>query len=60
MPSRGGATLGMVWKHSAIQRYTVEEHALEQVHRRRERRNEKLKAERLKALKHKVSALHDF
>ena len=57
VPSRGGATLGMIWKHSALHRYTVEEHALEKLHKRRERHKEKLREERFKALKHKVSAL---
>uniref|UniRef100_A0A8D3AQ88 Cysteine and serine rich nuclear protein 1 n=1 Tax=Scophthalmus maximus TaxID=52904 RepID=A0A8D3AQ88_SCOMX len=35
VPRRGGATLGMVWRHSTLQSYTVAEHALEQRHRRR-------------------------
>ncbi|XP_047444941.1 cysteine/serine-rich nuclear protein 2-like [Mugil cephalus] len=54
VPSRGGATLGMVRRHSALQRYTVAEHALEQRHRRRERLRKRLRAERLEALKHKL------
>lgn len=54
VPSRGGATLGMVQRHSALQRYTVAEHALEQRHRRRERLRERLKEERFEALKHKL------
>uniref|UniRef100_A0A1A8M2J2 Cysteine-serine-rich nuclear protein 1a n=1 Tax=Nothobranchius pienaari TaxID=704102 RepID=A0A1A8M2J2_9TELE len=51
VPSRGGATLGMVQKHSALRRYTVAEHALEQRHRRRERHREKLRQKRFEALK---------
>lgn len=57
VPSRGGATLGMVRKHSALRRYTVDEHAMEQRSRRRERHKEKLIQERFEALKHQVSAL---
>lgn len=56
VPSHGGATLGMMQRHSALQRYTLAQHALEQRHRRRERLRERLRAERLQALKHKVSA----
>lgn len=56
VPSHGGATLGMIHRHSALQRYTLAQHALEQRHRRRERLRERLRAERLQALKHKVSA----
>lgn len=56
VPRRGGATLGMVRKHSNLQRYTVAEHALEQRQRRRERLWERQREERFKALKHKVSA----
>ncbi|KAF0047325.1 hypothetical protein F2P81_000958 [Scophthalmus maximus] len=54
VPRRGGATLGMVWRHSTLQSYTVAEHALEQRHRRRERLREKRREERLAALKHKL------
>nr|XP_043871568.1 cysteine/serine-rich nuclear protein 1-like [Solea senegalensis] len=54
VPRRGGSTLGMVQRHSTIQRYTVAEHALEQQHRRRERLREKRREERFKALKHKL------
>ncbi|XP_069567444.1 cysteine/serine-rich nuclear protein 1-like [Brachyistius frenatus] len=58
VPSRGGATLGMVRRHSALQRYTVAEHVLEQQHKRRERRRERLRQrlreERLEALKHRL------
>uniref|UniRef100_A0A3Q2QVK2 Cysteine and serine rich nuclear protein 1 n=1 Tax=Fundulus heteroclitus TaxID=8078 RepID=A0A3Q2QVK2_FUNHE len=54
VPSRGGATLGMVRKHSALRRYTVDEHALEQRSRRKERHREKLRQQRFEALKHKL------
>ncbi|GAA6222419.1 cysteine/serine-rich nuclear protein 1-like [Lates japonicus] len=54
VPRRGGATLGMVRKHSTFQRYTVAEHALEQRQRRRERLWERQREERFKALKHKL------
>ncbi|XP_056148867.1 cysteine/serine-rich nuclear protein 1-like [Lampris incognitus] len=56
VPSRGGATLGMVWRHSALHRYTLAEHALEQQHRRRERLWERLREDRLEALRHKLIA----
>lgn len=56
VPSHGGATLGMMQRHSTLQRYTLAEHALEQQHRRRER----LREERFEALKHKVSALNFY
>lgn len=52
VPGRGGATLGMARRHSALQRYTLAEHALERRHEWRERR----RRERLEALKHQVSA----
>ncbi|XP_041848656.1 cysteine/serine-rich nuclear protein 1-like [Melanotaenia boesemani] len=54
VPSRGGATLGMLRKHSARQTYTVAEHAQEQRHRRKERRREKLREEKFEALKRKL------
>ncbi|XP_041659935.1 cysteine/serine-rich nuclear protein 1-like [Cheilinus undulatus] len=54
VPSRGGATLGMVWRHSSLQRYTLSEHALEQRHRRRERLRERLREEKFEAMKHKL------
>lgn len=57
VPSRGGATLGMTRRHSALQRYSLAEHALEQRHRRRERLRERRREEKLEALKLKVSAL---
>ncbi|XP_040000522.1 cysteine/serine-rich nuclear protein 1-like [Xiphias gladius] len=54
VPRRGGATLGMVQRHSTLQRYTVAEHAVEQRHKCRERLRERLREERFKALKHKL------
>ncbi|XP_029971808.1 cysteine/serine-rich nuclear protein 1-like [Salarias fasciatus] len=54
VPGRGGATLGMARKHSALQRYTVADHALEQQHRRRERLRERAREERLEAFKKKL------
>lgn len=60
VPSHGGATLGMMRRHSTLNRYTVAEHALEQRQRRRERLRERLTEDRSEALKHKVSALHVY
>ncbi|XP_023277564.1 cysteine/serine-rich nuclear protein 1-like [Seriola lalandi dorsalis] len=54
VPRRGGATLGMVQRHSTLQRYTVAEHALEQRQRRREKLRERLREERFNALKNKL------
>uniref|UniRef100_H2ZRJ3 Cysteine/serine-rich nuclear protein N-terminal domain-containing protein n=1 Tax=Latimeria chalumnae TaxID=7897 RepID=H2ZRJ3_LATCH len=55
VPSRGGCTLGMVWRHSSCRQYTLAEFAKEQVHLRREKLKERLKEEKLEALKLKVS-----
>ncbi|XP_070701176.1 cysteine/serine-rich nuclear protein 1-like [Pempheris klunzingeri] len=52
VPSHGGATLGMMQRHSTLRRYTVAEHALEQ----RQRRRERLREERVEALKRKLIA----
>ncbi|XP_035526959.1 cysteine/serine-rich nuclear protein 1-like [Morone saxatilis] len=54
VPSRGGATLGMMRKHSTLHRYTVAKYALEQRHRRRERLRDRLREERFEALKQKL------
>ncbi|XP_034558059.1 cysteine/serine-rich nuclear protein 1-like [Notolabrus celidotus] len=54
VPSRGGATLGMVRQHSSLQSYTIAEHALEQRHRHREILRERVRAERFEALKQKL------
>ncbi|KAM3866086.1 cysteine/serine-rich nuclear protein 1-like [Diretmus argenteus] len=56
VPRRGGATLGMARRHSALARYTLAEHALEQQRRRRERLRERLREEKLEALRHKLIA----
>lgn len=47
VPSHGGATLGMTRKHSALQRYSLAEHALEQRRRRREKLRERRREEKL-------------
>lgn len=60
VPSRGGATLGMMQRHSTFQKYTVAEHALEQRNRRRERLRERRRKERFEALKYKVSEFHFY
>lgn len=54
VPRRGGATLGMAQRHSALQRYTVAEHALERRQRRREKLRERRRQERFSALKHRL------
>ena len=56
VPSRGGASLGMLHRHNTLRRYTLAEHALEQRSCRRERLRERRRQERLEALRHKVSA----
>ncbi|KAL0966560.1 hypothetical protein UPYG_G00296800 [Umbra pygmaea] len=50
VPSRGGATLGMVRQHSALRRYTLAEHAQERRRRRRERHQQRVREERLETL----------
>lgn len=61
VPSHGGATLGMTRQHSALHRYSLAEHALEQRRRRREKLRERRREEKLEALKLKVSSfLHWF
>lgn len=54
VPSHGGATLGMTRKHSALQRYSLAEHALEQRRQWREKLRERRREEKLQALKLKV------
>ncbi|XP_028329591.1 cysteine/serine-rich nuclear protein 3-like [Gouania willdenowi] len=51
VPSHGGATLGMAQRHNSVRKYTVDEHALEQRRRRKERLREKMRAEKLKEFK---------
>ncbi|KAG9347778.1 hypothetical protein JZ751_003793, partial [Albula glossodonta] len=55
VPSRGGCTLGMVRQHSACRQYTLAEFAVKQRQLRREKLKQRLKEERLEALKLKVS-----
>uniref|UniRef100_A0A4W5L2M6 Cysteine-serine-rich nuclear protein 1b n=1 Tax=Hucho hucho TaxID=62062 RepID=A0A4W5L2M6_9TELE len=54
VPSRGGCSLGMVQRHSALRRYTLEEYAVEQRVLRREKLINRLREEKLDALKQKV------
>ncbi|XP_053324264.1 cysteine/serine-rich nuclear protein 1 [Spea bombifrons] len=51
VPSRGGCTLGMKRKHCSSRHYTMEEFSKEQLNRRREKLKERLKEEKLMALK---------
>ncbi|XP_072268670.1 cysteine/serine-rich nuclear protein 1 [Pyxicephalus adspersus] len=51
VPSRGGCTLGMKHKHSYSRQFTMEEFSREQLTRRREKLKERLKKEKLIALK---------
>ncbi|KAM3928070.1 cysteine/serine-rich nuclear protein 1 [Leptodactylus fuscus] len=51
VPSRGGCTLGMRRKHSYSRQFTLEEFSREQLTRRREKLKERLKEEKLMALK---------
>ncbi|XP_073486117.1 cysteine/serine-rich nuclear protein 1 isoform X2 [Aquarana catesbeiana] len=51
VPSRGGCTLGMRRKHSFSRQFTMEEFSREQLTRRREKLKERLKEEKLLALK---------
>lgn len=60
VPSHGGATLGMTRKHSALQRYSLVEHAQEQWRRRREKLRERRREEKLEALKLKVCCFLKF
>lgn len=54
VPSRGGCTLGMLQRHSVQRRYTLAEFAIEQRQLRREKIKNRMKEERLEALKLKV------
>lgn len=56
VPSRGGCTLGMLQRHSAQRCYTLAEFAVEQRHLRREKLKNRMKEEKLEALKLKVSS----
>ncbi|XP_035174224.1 cysteine/serine-rich nuclear protein 1 [Oxyura jamaicensis] len=55
VPSRGGCTLGMVNKHSSSRQFTLAEFSKEQENVRREKLKEKLKEEKLEALKWKLT-----
>ncbi|NWQ84800.1 CSRN2 protein, partial [Columbina picui] len=55
VPSRGGCTLGMVSKHSSSRQFTLAEFSKEQENVRREKLEEKLKEEKLEALKWKLT-----
>ncbi|XP_030219096.1 cysteine/serine-rich nuclear protein 1 isoform X1 [Gadus morhua] len=54
VPSHGGASLGMVWNHSALHRYTLEEHAAARQRRHRERLLERLREDRLERWRNKL------
>ncbi|KAJ8011467.1 hypothetical protein DPEC_G00058520 [Dallia pectoralis] len=56
VPSRGGATLGMVRQHSALRRYTLAEHAQERRQRLRKRHRNRVREESLEALRQKLGA----
>ncbi|KAM9333667.1 cysteine/serine-rich nuclear protein 1b isoform 1-T2 [Pholidichthys leucotaenia] len=55
VPSRGGCTLGMTQRHSALRTYTLAEFAVEQRLIRREKLLNRLKEEKLEALKLKLT-----
>lgn len=55
VPSRGGCSLGMMQRHSAQRRYTLAEFAVEQRHRRREKLKNRMREEKLEALKMKLT-----
>lgn len=55
VPSRGGCTLGMLQRHSAQRCYTLAEFAIEQRHQRKEKLKNRMKEEKLEALKLKLT-----
>ncbi|KAG7224928.1 hypothetical protein INR49_014844 [Caranx melampygus] len=55
VPSRGGCTLGMMQRHSALRTYTLAEFAVEQQLLRREKLLNRLREEKLEALKLKLT-----
>uniref|UniRef100_UPI003AAD4513 cysteine/serine-rich nuclear protein 1b n=1 Tax=Centroberyx gerrardi TaxID=166262 RepID=UPI003AAD4513 len=55
VPGRGGCTLGMVQRHSALRTYTLAEFAVEQRLLRREKLLNRLREEKLEALKLKLT-----
>lgn len=54
VPSRGGCTLGMMQRHTVLRTYTLAEFAVEQRLLRREKLLQRLREEKLEALKLKV------
>lgn len=58
VPSRGGCTLGMMQRHTMLRTYTLAEFAVEQRLLRREKLLDRLREEKLEALKLKVR-IHD-
>lgn len=58
VPSRGGCTLGMMQRHTVLRTYTLAEFAVEQRLLRREKLLNRLREEKLEALKLKVR-IHD-
>ncbi|KAJ8010946.1 hypothetical protein DPEC_G00080430 [Dallia pectoralis] len=55
VPSRGGCSLGMVQRHSALRRYTLTEYAVAQRTLRKEKLLTRLREEKLEALKLKLT-----
>uniref|UniRef100_A0A1A7XVZ6 Cysteine-serine-rich nuclear protein 1b n=1 Tax=Iconisemion striatum TaxID=60296 RepID=A0A1A7XVZ6_9TELE len=55
VPSRGGCSLGMVQRHSELRTYTLAEFAVEQRLLRREKLLNRLREEKLEALKQKLT-----
>ncbi|XP_030630347.1 cysteine/serine-rich nuclear protein 1 [Chanos chanos] len=60
VPSRGGCTLGMTWRHADCRKFTVAEHAVDQQCQRREKLQQRWREERLKALKQRWSSSGDM
>uniref|UniRef100_A0A8C6WVH5 Cysteine-serine-rich nuclear protein 1a n=1 Tax=Neogobius melanostomus TaxID=47308 RepID=A0A8C6WVH5_9GOBI len=54
VPSRGGASLGMMRRHTGVQTFTIAEHAVEQRHQRREQLSERRRQERFLHIKQKL------
>ncbi|XP_029610938.1 cysteine/serine-rich nuclear protein 1b [Salmo trutta] len=55
VPSRGGCSLGMTQRHTALRRYSLDEYAVEQRILRREKLLIRLREEKLDALKQKLT-----
>lgn len=60
VPSRGGCTLGMMQRHSALRTYSLAEFAVEQRLLRREKLLNRLREEKLEALKLKVCTIKEM